>query len=93
MNVLIKHYDAKNHIHLIYKYHGSNFPDYSFSKLTHREIQIMNCTLRGMRIDKISEEIGISYSCVRRHKENMLARNNCTSIIEFVSKLYKASRG
>lgn len=84
----MKIYNAKNRINLLYKtFHGKTI-NYSKLNLTSRDIQIINHLLVGETSKNIANKISISFYCVRRHKEDMLIRNNCRTIIELISKLY-----
>ena len=84
----MKIYNAKNRINLIYKTFQDNTINCSKLNLTSRDIQIINHLLDGETSKNIANKISISFYCVRRHKENMLTRNNCRTIIELISKLY-----
>ena len=57
-------------------------------KLTPRGAEVFFLTLTGEDDKSIATKMGISYSCVRRHKEKMLMVNNCTTILELISKYY-----
>ena len=84
----MKIYNTKNRINLLYKtFHGKTI-NYSKLNLASRYIQIINHLLDGEASKNIENKIGISFYCVRRHKENMLTRNNCRTIIELISKRY-----
>ena len=88
LSTLMKIYNTKNRINLIYKTFQDNTINYSKLNFTSRDIQIINHLLDGETSKNIANKIGISFYCVRRHKENMLTRNNCRTIIELISKLY-----
>ncbi len=59
-------------------------------KLTPRGREIFQLTLTGKTDKQIGNELGISYNCVRRHKEKMINTNNCNSMLELISKYYNA---
>ena len=44
----------------------------------------------GLTNNRIAECLGISVSCVRRHKEKMLLQNDCTTILELIAKYHGA---
>jgi len=57
-------------------------------KLTPRGAEVFFLTLNGVDDKSIASKMGISYSCVRRHKEKILMVNNCTTILELISKYH-----
>lgn len=59
-------------------------------KLTPRGKEIFQLTLTGKTDTQIGKKLGISYNCVRRHKEKMVNTNNCNSMLELISKYYSA---
>ena len=58
-------------------------------RLTPCGSHVFKCILEGMTDKKIGEQLGMSLSGVRRHREKMLLQNDCTSITELVSKYYE----
>lgn len=57
-------------------------------RLTQRGMEVFTLILMGMSMKQIAVELGISFSCVRRHKEKMLLCNQCTTINELIAKHY-----
>lgn len=57
--------------------------------LTQRWREILDAYTEGLSDKQIAEQIGISYSTVRRHKERMQNANNCTSMRELCSQYKK----
>ena len=55
-------------------------------KFTPRGREVFHLILKGKTSTEIAELLNMSKSGVRRHKEKMLLQNNCTSILELVSK-------
>lgn len=57
-------------------------------KLTQRGEEIFKLTITGKTDNQIASELGISYNCVRIHKEKMIYTNSCNSILELITKYY-----
>jgi FixJ family two-component response regulator len=57
-------------------------------KLTPRGKQVFHLILEGLTDNQIRERLGISYSCVRRHREKMLLQNDCESMLELIAKYH-----
>lgn len=48
--------------------------------------EVMELFMRGCTYKKIAEQLGISLSGVRRHREKMLWQNDCKSMLELIAK-------
>lgn len=59
-------------------------------KLTPRGALVFENILNGMSDKQIGERLGMSYSGVRRHKENMLFANKCDTLPDLIAKYYSA---
>lgn len=59
--------------------------------LSQREQGVFKLILEGASNRQIGERLGISVSGVRRHRENILRRNHCTSMLELIAKYRKGS--
>lgn len=57
-------------------------------KLTPREKEVFYLIIKGLTDKEIGNNLNISYSAVRRHKEKMLFANECGSMSELISKYY-----
>jgi DNA-binding CsgD family transcriptional regulator len=55
-------------------------------RLTPRGEEVLRLTIARMTDKQIGENMGISRSGVRRHKEKMLLRNDCESISELIAR-------
>lgn len=53
--------------------------------LTKREREIFQLCLDGLSSRAISERLGIGFSTVKRHRENMLFKNNCATMRELLA--------
>ena len=60
-------------------------------KLTPRGTEVFQLILKGVSDKNIGENLGMSYSGVRRHKEKMLLMNGCNTMLELVSKYYEGA--
>lgn|GEM_PF-6930822 len=54
--------------------------------LTGREREIFHLARSGLSSRQIGLRLGISFSTVRRHRENMLLKNECASMRELVAR-------
>jgi DNA-binding CsgD family transcriptional regulator len=61
-------------------------------RLTPRDEEVLRLTITRMTDKQIGENMGISRSGVRRHKEKMLLRNDCESMSELIAR-YCAESG
>lgn len=57
-------------------------------KLSPRGALVFENILKGVSDRQIGEKLGMSYSGVRRHKENMLFANKCDTIHDLIAKYY-----
>ncbi len=57
--------------------------------LTKRESEILQNYINGLSGPEIARKLGVSYSCIKRHKENMLHRNSCMTVLDLIIKLCK----
>ena len=57
-------------------------------RLTNRENEILRLASEGFSSRQISLRLGISFSTVRRHKENMLLKNECSSMRELLAHFF-----
>lgn len=55
-------------------------------RLTPRGVEASTLIFTGMSIKQAAVELGISFSCARRHKEKMLLCNRCNTINELSAK-------
>jgi len=57
-------------------------------KLSPRGALVFENILKGVSDRQIGEKLGMSYSGVRRHKENMLFANKCDTVHDLIAKYY-----
>ncbi len=57
-------------------------------RLTSRGSEVFTRILKGMSTKEVAENLGMSTSCVRRHKEKMLLQNNCGTMRELIARHY-----
>lgn len=69
-------------------YTHNNISDTGTIHLTHRGKEVFLLFLEGKTNSIIAQQLGISKSAVRRHKEKMLLANDCESMLELVAKYY-----
>lgn len=81
---------AHNSIEVLQAMHNVNEFNPNSLKLTPRGTEVFRLILEGLSDKRIGERLGISYSCVRRHKEKMLLENGCKTMLELVAKYYAA---
>jgi DNA-binding CsgD family transcriptional regulator len=55
-------------------------------RLTPRDEEVLRLTMARLTDKQIGENMSISRSGVRRHKEKMLLRNDCESISELIAR-------
>lgn len=48
--------------------------------------EVMDLFMRGVTYKQIAEQLGISLSGVRRHREKMLWQNDCKSMLELIAR-------
>ncbi len=56
--------------------------------LTTQDTKVFDYILQGYKEREIGKLLGISLSAVKRHKERMIARNNCLTIKDLIRKFY-----
>jgi len=80
---------ANTMIHIIYL--TSPPKDIRSSKLflTEQDVKILQCLLEGLTGEMAATKLGISYNCIRRHRDKMCGRNFCKSMLELVAMLYR----
>lgn len=57
-------------------------------RLTPRGLEVFMDILKGLSTKEVAENLGMSTSCVRRHKEKMLLQNNCGTMMELIARHY-----
>lgn len=57
-------------------------------KLTPRGKGVFYLIIKGLTDKEIGNNLNISYSAVRRHKEKMIFANGCESMSQLISKYY-----
>lgn len=57
-------------------------------RLTRRGSEVFTLILDGVGNKQIAEQLGITYSAVRRHREKMLLCNGCESMNELIAKYF-----
>lgn len=57
-------------------------------RLTPRGLEVFMHILKGLSTKEVAENLGMSTSCVRRHKEKMLLQNNCGTMLELITRHY-----
>ena len=57
-------------------------------RLTPRGSEVFSRILKGLSTKEAAENLGMSTSCVRRHKEKMLLQNNCGTMRELIARHY-----
>jgi len=55
------------------------------SKLSDRELEVMNCFYSSMKIDEIADKLFIAIDTVKKHKRNVLQKMKMHSLSEFIS--------
>lgn len=60
--------------------------DVSPLRLTPRGAKVFALLVQGMSAARIGQQLGISYSAVRRHYEKMLFQNKCGTMLELLAK-------
>lgn len=70
---------------------ASSFADAPTVRLSPRGKDVLRLFMRGFTYKQISENLGMSISGVRRHREKMLWQNDCESVLELIAK-YEALR-
>lgn len=63
-------------------------PDTGLSplRLTPRGAEVFALLVQGVSAARIGQQLGISYSAVRRHVEKMLFQNKCDTMLELLAK-------
>ncbi len=79
---------ARNTLELLYILYGTKDMSTKHLVLTPRGHEVFTLTLRGYNDSEIGQELCMSYNGVRKHKENMLLANNCSSVHELIGKYY-----
>ena len=59
-----------------------------FSSRSTKDFEMFMMILEGMTDHKIGERLAIRYNALRRHRERLLARNNCENMKELISLFY-----
>ena len=83
-----KKLNAHNSIELLYIISKNKNFDNTRIKLSPRGCEVFQLIIIGLTNRQIATYLKISQSTVRKHKEKMLSDNECTSMIELVSKYY-----
>jgi DNA-binding CsgD family transcriptional regulator len=78
--------ESSSYIEMLNKVHKKTDGDVSMIKLSPRGKEVFALIVEGMSSKRIGERLGISVSGVRRHKEKMLIRNKCASMLELLAK-------
>lgn len=55
-------------------------------RLTPRGALVFALLVQGVSVARIGQQLGISYSAVRRHCEKMLFQNKCDTMLELLAK-------
>ncbi len=55
-------------------------------RLTPRGAEVFALWMQGVSAARIGQQLGISYSAVRRHCEKMLFQNKCDTMLELLAK-------
>ncbi|UQZ91450.1 hypothetical protein C4J81_19110 (plasmid) [Deltaproteobacteria bacterium Smac51] len=61
-------------------------------KLTPREAAVFELIRSGLGSLHIARELGVSFTTVRRHRENMLLKNECTTIRQLMALFISGER-
>ncbi len=67
-----------------------NFEDHFSSNiiLTSKGAEVFHLLRQGLTVGEAANLLGVSISAIKRHKETMLLVNECTTMLELVSKYY-----
>jgi DNA-binding CsgD family transcriptional regulator len=63
-----------------------DFADAPAVRLSPRGKDVLQLFMRGLTYKQIGDRLGMSVSGVRRHREKMLWRNDCESLLELIVK-------
>lgn len=56
--------------------------------LTKREVEVLALLAEGHNNESVGHQLGISENTVKRHRDEILKRLNCNTLLEAINKRY-----